>query len=53
MQICPKELIDLEQGGSPIQVVHGGKRKHTALLRLVDGKAGARGLVGLVMWGDH
>jgi len=44
----------LGEGGSQLQEVHGEKRKHNALLKLLlDGEVGARGLVGLMMQGEH
>ena len=46
--------LDRVKGGSQLQVMHRDKRKHNALLRLlVDGEVGERGLVGLMMRGDH
>ena len=53
MQICLIGLTKLGAGGRPLQVVQGEKRRHNALLRLVDGEVGAQGLVGLMMQRDH
>jgi len=46
-------VIDLGQGGLPLLVVHGERKKHYALLRLVGGEVGARDLLELMLRGDH
>ena len=46
-------LTDFGQGGLPLLVVYGGRSKHYTLIWLVEGEAGARDLLQLMLRGDQ
>ena len=46
-------MTNLGQGGLPLLVVHGGRKKHQALLCLIEGEVGERDWLEVMLQGGQ